>query len=485
MYAKSKLRTLVGVIRKRKLSSQIGSPLMSRSLGNLLDSPNMWKIVAGTPNNEKEIEKLTLNETEAKSSAENDIDFSLDEDAICTPTKRKAVSAGTEPPFEYYSNPEPEKNQKPRSFSEDHLIGRSPLDYMESTPLARSISRDLFAKLSESGETTFILPNSQKRRDSNSNILHRFSMDNMAAKKKPASEVQEFRGLQCKSILSGHSGAIYSAISNGTNIISASQDGSIRLWDLASSTQQIVLQGQGGFSKCLALINENLLVSSSQNSIKLWDLRSSKVIRQFSNQAEEIQCLHYSADRLYSGAADNVSVWDMRGKNELLQGTLSGHRGAVFSIATNESMIFTGSRDHLVKIWNQKTLECSATLKPPHYDVVTSLLLMDENGLLFSGSRDASIKKWQLNNENSCELLNTIPNAHKDWIKCFERLGEGLLCSASKDGNLRVWHMSEETHKMVFEKSIHDSSVNSLHYDERNGILLSAGHDRLIKVWKV
>ena len=56
-------------------------------------------------------------------------------------------------------------------------------------------------------------------------------------------------------------------------------------------------------------------------------------------------------------------------------------------------------------------------LEPPHYDGVESLVIKDQT--LFSGSRDNSIKKWNLHNYqlkhvSSCllELQSAVENPH-------------------------------------------------------------------------
>lgn len=64
------------------------------------------------------------------------------------------------------------------------------------------------------------------------------------------------------------------------------------------------------------------------------------------------------------------------------------------------------------------------SLNPPHYDGVQSLVLYDK--ILFSGSRDTCIKKWDL---EKGELIQSLNNAHKDWIcaMCFLPGGQIVL----------------------------------------------------------
>lgn len=52
-------------------------------------------------------------------------------------------------------------------------------------------------------------------------------------------------------------------------------------------------------------------------------------------------------------------------------------------------------------------------LEPPHYDGIESLAL--HGNVLFSGSRDAAIKKWNLARDGRQEVM--LAQAHKDWVQ--------------------------------------------------------------------
>ena len=62
------------------------------------------------------------------------------------------------------------------------------------------------------------------------------------------------------------------------------------------------------------------------------------------------------------------------------------------------------------------------TLEPPHYDGIQSLCLMGD--LLFSGSRDACIKKWDLAEEQLQQVqvhFSSPSNECDHGMPCFRR----------------------------------------------------------------
>jgi len=93
---------------------------------------------------------------------------------------------------------------------------------------------------------------------------------------------------------------------------------------------------------------------------------------------------------------------------------MGGHQAAVMCLAVGgisqvEDRVITGSKDHYIKVFDvPRDLEGYLTqptinLDPPHYDGVQSLAL--SGSTLFSGSRDFSIKKWDLD-RRECVQVN-------------------------------------------------------------------------------
>lgn len=72
----------------------------------------------------------------------------------------------------------------------------------------------------------------------------------------------------------------------------------------------------------------------------------------------------------------------------------------------DKDIIVTGSKDHYIKMFEVDeeavgTYNPTVNLEPPHYDGIQTLAI--RNHILFSGSRDYAIKKWDLDKQ---ELVN-------------------------------------------------------------------------------
>ena len=87
----------------------------------------------------------------------------------------------------------------------------------------------------------------------------------------------------------------------------------------------------------------------SQGAILTWDLRS----------------LGYN---VISNFVKLVSPTDEKEKNQ-----------EVFCMASNNGMLYYGSRNHQVRRVNLLTMESLPPFEPPHYDAVTSLTIVKDN----------------------------------------------------------------------------------------------------------
>jgi len=99
-----------------------------------------------------------------------------------------------------------------------------------------------------------------------------------------------------------------------------------------------------------------MLTGALDSTIRLWDVASGKCLRTFFGHVEGIWTLAADTLRVVSGAEDRmVKVWDPRsGKCER---TFTGHAGPVTCIGLSDSRMCTGSEDCEVRLYSFKSGE--------------------------------------------------------------------------------------------------------------------------------
>lgn len=89
--------------------------------------------------------------------------------------------------------------------------------------------------------------------------------------------------------------------------------------------------------------------------------------------------------------------------------------------------------------------------------------ILKRNPPLISGSRDMCIKRWDL---YKMELVQSLNNAHKDWILGLCMINSGsIMVSGCRGGVLKAWSVPKEQGgecAPIGEVRAHGSAINAV-----------------------
>jgi F-box/WD-40 domain protein MET30 len=189
-------------------------------------------------------------------------------------------------------------------------------------------------------------------------------------------------------------------IDPGKMLFSASDDGTIKLWDLTLRTCVRAFTGHVGQVQAIKLApaecdreRERAPMSAvSPPSPDTFASRLSKVDQEDSlvDDPSTMTPKQSPETVLFSGSLDNtIKVWDIASGKAT--STMFGHIEGVWSIAYDRLRIVSGSHDRTIKVWNREDGKCVTTLVG-HRAAVTCLALGDDK--IVSGSDDGDIRVW-------------------------------------------------------------------------------------------
>ncbi|KAG5727578.1 putative E3 ubiquitin ligase complex SCF subunit sconB [Termitomyces sp. T112] len=193
-------------------------------------------------------------------------------------------------------------------------------------------------------------------------------------------------------------------IDAGKMLFSASDDGTIKLWDLTLRTCLRTMTGHMGQVQSMKL----LPASDCDGDELPVDVENSEEAARTSQPSEASSDTTRSAPSespadttttlfpnrkkavLISGSLDNtIRLWDIEtGK---CTRTFFGHIEGVWAVACDKMRLVSGSHDRTVKVWSREEGKCTATLVG-HKAAVSCLALGEDK--IVSGSDDADIKIW-------------------------------------------------------------------------------------------
>ncbi|XP_068580247.1 kinesin-like protein KIF21A isoform X8 [Cebidichthys violaceus] len=314
--------------------------------------------------------------------------------------------------------------------------------------------------------------------------------------------------LQCVHVAEGHSKAVLCVDCTDDLLFTGSKDRTCKVWNLVTGQEIMSLAGHPN-NVVSVRYSSSLVFTVSTSYIKVWDIRdSAKCIRMLTssgqvnvgdvcpsntsrtvtipageNQINQI-ALNPNGTVLYAAAGNSVRVWDLR--RFASTGKLTGHLGPVMCLTVdqsvnNQDLVITGSKDHYIKLFDVTegslgSIGPTHNFEPPHYDGIESLVVQGD--ILFSGSRDNGIKKWDLDRK---DLLQQVPNAHRDWVCALGVVpGSPALLSGCRGGVLKLWHT--DTLGTLGELKGHESPINGISTNSSH--LFTASDDRTVKIWR-
>ncbi|GBU26853.1 hypothetical protein R84B8_00368 [Treponema sp. R8-4-B8] len=282
----------------------------------------------------------------------------------------------------------------------------------------------------------------------------------------------------------GHSDGVNSvAISpDGKTVVSGSDDGTIKLWDLVTSREIRTLSGHSSAVESVMFSPDSKTVvsGSSDNTIKLWDAVTGREIRTLSGHSRFVEFVVFSPDgkNVVSGSWDEtIKLWDVDTGREIR--TLSGHSGLVLSVAfsSDGKTVVSSSSDNTIKLWDSITGREIRTLSG-HTNTVTSVAFSPDVKTVVSGSYDKSIKLWDTVTGREIRTLS----GHSGLVLSVAFSPDGkTVVSGSEDKTIKLW--DAVTGSEIRTLSGHSGLVFSVAFSPDGKTVVSGSSDDTIKLW--
>ncbi|KAF3059946.1 putative coatomer subunit alpha [Daldinia childiae] len=240
---------------------------------------------------------------------------------------------------------------------------------------------------------------------------------------------------------------------------------------------------------------------------------SSGMLTKFESKSSRAKGIAFHPKRpwiLVSLHSSTIQLWDYR------MGTLidrfEEHDGPVRGVDFHKTqpLFVSGGDDYKIKVWSYQSRRCLFTLNG-HLDYVRTVFFHHELPWIISASDDQTIRIWNWQNRS---LICTM-TGHNHYVMCAQfHPKDDLVVSASLDQSVRVWDISGLRKKhsaptsMSFEDQVarsnaqqtdmfgntdamvkfvlegHDRGVNWVAFHPTAPHIVSAGDDRLIKLWR-
>jgi WD40 repeat protein len=290
--------------------------------------------------------------------------------------------------------------------------------------------------------------------------------------------------------LKGHKDAIYALSSSQYNnfFFSSGAEGYVSVWSLENpgDGRLVAKVPNSVYSMSYARESNLLLIGHNYDGLHFldWENKVEKATLQLTSK--QIFDIKVIGNLAYAGTAEGeLIVVDIALKRIIARKKYTGK--SLRSIALNPAMnqIALGFSDNFVRIVDPESLVLVKEFEG-HQNSVFSLRYSLDGNRLISGSRDASLKIWNV--ENNFELqISKI--AHMNTINDIQFSSDGKqFVTCSMDKTIKVWDTENCDLLKVIDKErndAHTSSVNKLFWSGYKDQLVSISDDRTIMIWDI
>ncbi len=288
--------------------------------------------------------------------------------------------------------------------------------------------------------------------------------------------------------LGGHAAAIYKLIPGhltGT-FISCGGEGYVVEWEPQVSDKGQLVARDTDSLYCSNMFDKEQLFLGTKNGMLInCNLNKPQEIRKLDIHRKGIYSIASNDEFIFTAGGDGwLRVLDRNSMNLIFSYQLSGTalRSVVLIPETNQLLV-AGTQAKIFQL-NALNFELISGNSSIHSNSVFCML-MKSTDEFYSAGRDASLNYNTIG--NSIENKISVP-AHMNTINDLALNQDmSLLASVSRDRTIKIWNPeSLELLKVIdgLKFRSHTHSINAVLWHDQE-TLISAGDDRMIKVWKI
>ncbi|RDW58852.1 hypothetical protein BP6252_13328 [Coleophoma cylindrospora] len=289
----------------------------------------------------------------------------------------------------------------------------------------------------------------------------------------------------CLQTLGGHNDTVSSVAfsHDSTQIASASDDRTVKIWDASSGECQQTLKGHSGLVNSVAFSHDSIQIASASDdqTVKIWDVSSGECLQTLKGHSDRVNSVAFSHDStLIASASDDqtVKIWETSSGESLK--TLEGLYGEMRSVAfSHDSTQLVSAEGMCVVIWNLNSGDLPWVIGD-HTKIVRSVAFSHDSTQIASASDDQTVKIWDVSSE---ECLKTLEGHYGELRSVAFSYDSTLLVSAGRDATVRIWDASSGECFQTLDE--HCSPVLSVAISQDSSRIASASGDTTVKIWDV
>ena len=281
-----------------------------------------------------------------------------------------------------------------------------------------------------------------------------------------------------------HEGPVNAAhfSADGLKLVTASDDGTARIWDASTGKPIVTLKGHAGPVIAARFSAEAILVATAgkDKTVKLWNADTGQLLETFSGHTDTINDVAFAPDdqRIVTASEDGTAkVWDVTSGRLIftLRPGPSIVATAVFS--PDGQRILTTELDNSITLWSSADGRRIAKLTG-HSDLVIGASFSPDSQRIVTASLDRTAKIW-----NAADgTLRVTLTGHIGAVQSAQFSPDGRrVVTASEDKSAKIWDAA--TGEAITTLAGHNDIVARALFSADGRRIVTASLDRTAKLW--
>jgi WD40 repeat protein len=308
-------------------------------------------------------------------------------------------------------------------------------------------------------------------------LLERARLSGSAPWLRPLSPSLTLPGCPLVRTLTGHSSWVRAlAVLQDGRVVSASNDETLRVWDVVSGDSLQLAWGIGLVTDVAALPDGRVVSIDFFGTLRISDVVSGE--ETLLTLREWLLVLTWAVlpdGRIVSGSSDgSLRVWDLTSGRTLQ--TFEGHSDPILAlIALPDGRVVSGSHDGTLQVWDLASQHPLHTFEA-HSGSIMALAALPDGHRIVCGTSDGILWICDLSSGQSLQILQ----GHSDGVRAIAVLPDGWVVSGHEGGALRVWDVASEHILQTYHG--HSGRVHALAVLP-DGRVVSGADDATVRVW--
>ena len=279
----------------------------------------------------------------------------------------------------------------------------------------------------------------------------------------------------------------YISIFPSGNLISVSNDRSIKIFDINFNFIQIINNAHNDSIIHISIKNQNYFVTCSiDKTIRIWIRKNNNKfeINQIINDCHDdiiFMTLYCLNDNLISCSNDGkIKIWKENNKKKYELITVIKDNISIRSLLLlNDKNYLIAAGDYKVKFFNLNNFEIIKLIKEDVCYYINALKRIDEDRIILGGNNMTLLTIVSISEK---KVIKRIKNDLISWTICVVE-NKGIFLTGGNSKDIKVYR-SDNYECIQIINNAHSSSLNGI-IEINDNLIGTYGYDSIINIWKL